>query len=235
MQFFKALLFGSAALVSLVAAQDEPLALTVVPESVEAGQPVTIEYSGDPNVPTTLTLRKGDPNDLDTVETITTSGTGGTITWTPSESLESGEDYALEISQGEDQVNYSGQIVVTGGTGAPTEDDDTSTTQSVATVTESATASPTESATETASESTTVTVTETAESTRSVVATTVRSNTTMTTSTSTSTNTRETSSRTSGSATGTRTAAATETGSAAQLSGNFAFALGAFAAVAYFF
>ncbi|KAH7077756.1 hypothetical protein BKA63DRAFT_601810 [Paraphoma chrysanthemicola] len=64
--------------------------------------------------PTTFILRKGSATGLGTVGTLTTSATGGTFQWTVSSSLVSGGDYALEIRQGSDSPNFSGQFSVRG-------------------------------------------------------------------------------------------------------------------------
>jgi hypothetical protein len=60
-----------ATFVSAVLAQSG-IAFTSVPTSVIAGQTYTITWSGGDNTqPATITLREGDPNNLQTVGTIT--------------------------------------------------------------------------------------------------------------------------------------------------------------------
>lgn len=242
MQFLKALLVGSAALFSMVVAQEEQLAFTVVPSSVVAGQEAIVEYSGNLNAATTIRLRRGDPGDLDILETLTTTATGGEFRWTPETSLENGDDYALEIIQGE-QSNFSGLISVSGGTGEPTEtEDNISTLASDISSTESATETESASQTETESAST---VTEVTSTITSVVQTTLTAsnssmtsigNTTVTTRTRTSTASRtdsETTRRTGASQTAEETSAPTQSGAATEISGNLALVFGAAAAFAY--
>lgn len=78
----------------------------------------------------TITLRKGNPADLDTISVLTckirttlsilaqadsliADATSGTYTWIPDLSLANASDYALEITQG-DEMNYSGEFTLTG-------------------------------------------------------------------------------------------------------------------------
>lgn len=61
----------------------------------------------------TIILRQGPSNNLQDVETLTTSATGGQYIWTPSSSLPNGNNYALQIKQG-DQINYFGPFSVQG-------------------------------------------------------------------------------------------------------------------------
>ena len=82
---------------------------------VKAGQSYTITYSPASDIPTTFVLRKGLSTDLDTVGTLTTSATGGSFTWTVSDDLTNGADYALEIRQEGQKPNYSAQFGLTGG------------------------------------------------------------------------------------------------------------------------
>ncbi|KAI9749118.1 MAG: hypothetical protein M1815_002732 [Lichina confinis] len=125
--------FLGLALASLTVAQGR-VSFTSVPTSVKAGEPVVVEYDGDLTQSATIILRQGDPDDLATVETITrkspkpsfpkligleskltntpASATGGSFTWTPSQDL-NGDDYALEIRQG-DSENFTGLISVSG-------------------------------------------------------------------------------------------------------------------------
>ncbi|THZ03862.1 hypothetical protein D6C93_02782 [Aureobasidium pullulans] len=120
MHFLKTAAFGAFALASLVVAQAPRLSFTSVPTEVTAGQPVTIQYTSQiltAQKPATIVLRKGDPSDLQDVTTLTNNAINGTYTWIPSKSLANASDYALQIAQGY-QVNYSGQITLTGGNAA---------------------------------------------------------------------------------------------------------------------
>lgn len=68
MRFFSTIV-GAAALISSVVAQD--LGITKAPSSVQAGQTYTIEYTAPAGAAVSLILRKGDPNNLDTLTTLT--------------------------------------------------------------------------------------------------------------------------------------------------------------------
>ncbi|KAI9837600.1 MAG: hypothetical protein M1838_004789 [Thelocarpon superellum] len=114
MLFAKALLVGASALISAVAAQSD-LAFTSTFTSVTAGKPVSVTYSGgDKTAPVTISLREGPSNNLGAPTVLTSSSTGGSYTWTPSTSLPSGSDYALQITQGS-AFNYWGPFSITGG------------------------------------------------------------------------------------------------------------------------
>ncbi|KAE8148416.1 hypothetical protein BDV25DRAFT_168430 [Aspergillus avenaceus] len=89
----------------------EAVAFTQWPSTIYAGEPATVDWVGDPNVPTTIILRKGAAKHLDDVEVLTTEGRGGTFTWTPSEEIADGTDYALQIQQAA-SINYSGHVTV---------------------------------------------------------------------------------------------------------------------------
>jgi hypothetical protein len=84
---------------------------------VVAGQTYQVTYSPADNTPTTFILRKGVSTNLDTLATITSTATGGTFSWTVPKDLADGSDYALEIRRG-DEMNYSGQFGLTGGSAA---------------------------------------------------------------------------------------------------------------------
>lgn len=101
-------------LAALAAAQSSVLTFTHVPDPVTDGEAQAITYAtNDTSSPVTIILRQGQSNNLQTVETLTTSATGGQYIWTPSKSLADGSDYALEIMQG-NQVNYFGPFEVQG-------------------------------------------------------------------------------------------------------------------------
>ncbi|KAF3051985.1 hypothetical protein E8E11_010464 [Didymella keratinophila] len=84
---------------------------------VVAGQTYQVTYSPADNTPTTFILRKGVSTNLDTLATLTSTATGGTFSWTVPKDLANGADYALEIRRG-DEINYSGQFGLTGGSAA---------------------------------------------------------------------------------------------------------------------
>ncbi|KAF1969150.1 hypothetical protein BU23DRAFT_243536 [Bimuria novae-zelandiae CBS 107.79] len=110
MRFFEVILSG-AALISAVLAVE----FTSFPQgSVAAGKPITLTYTPKDAV-TTILLKKGPSTDLKTLDTLTTTSTGGSFTWTPPKTLEAGDDYAFEIQQAGAVPNYSGQFALTGG------------------------------------------------------------------------------------------------------------------------
>ncbi|KAI9857320.1 MAG: hypothetical protein M1824_004870 [Vezdaea acicularis] len=114
MHFLKTLFIGASAFAAAVTAQGTGnLAFTSTPTSVTVGQSANITFSGASG-PATIILRKGNPQNLATISTLTTSATGGSFLWTPDSSLVSGTDYALEIDAN-GLVNFSGQFAIVGG------------------------------------------------------------------------------------------------------------------------
>lgn len=140
MRFFEVVLSGAALIAAAWAVE-----FNEVPSTIEAGKSYTITYSPKDNTPTTLILRKGDPDDLGTIATLTTSATGGSFTWTVPSTLVNAKDYALEIVQSGGTPNYSGLIALTGGsasssgTPTPTPSKTSSTTSGSTTKTDSST------------------------------------------------------------------------------------------------
>ncbi|KAF9736157.1 hypothetical protein PMIN06_003787 [Paraphaeosphaeria minitans] len=109
MRFFEIVLSGAALLSAALAVE-----LNSWPESVKAGQTVTLTYSPK-DAATTIILRKGPSTNLDTLQTLTTTSTGGSFEWAVPYSLENGDDYAFEIRQAGAEPNYSGQFALSGG------------------------------------------------------------------------------------------------------------------------
>jgi len=109
MRFFQTLFSGAALLAAATA-----LTIDTWPSSVVAGTSYPIKFSPADSQMYTFVLRKGPSGNLATVGTLTTSATGGVFNWTPSKDLVNGNDYALQIVQG-DQNNYSGLISLSGG------------------------------------------------------------------------------------------------------------------------
>ncbi|KAL5407244.1 hypothetical protein PMIN03_007313 [Paraphaeosphaeria minitans] len=109
MRFFEIVLSGAALLSAALAVE-----LNSWPESVKAGQTVTLTYSPK-DAATTIILRKGPSTNLDTLQTLTTASTGGSFEWAVPYSLENGDDYAFEIRQAGAEPNYSGQFALSGG------------------------------------------------------------------------------------------------------------------------
>lgn len=110
--FTKTLLLG--ALAALAAAQSTVLTFTNVPNPVTDGQAHAITFAtNDTSSPVSIILRQGPSTDLKDVETLTTDARNGQYIWTPSTSLPNGNNYALQIKQG-DQINYFGPFTVQG-------------------------------------------------------------------------------------------------------------------------
>ncbi|KAF7508930.1 hypothetical protein GJ744_008486 [Endocarpon pusillum] len=117
MRFIATLATGAACLATAVA--QVPIAFTSVPVPAIVGQPANITWAGGDGVtPVTITLRKGDPQNLQTISTLTSNGVNGYFLWTPDASLATASDYALQITQGQSDINYSGPFALIGGTGS---------------------------------------------------------------------------------------------------------------------
>ncbi|PGH02994.1 hypothetical protein GX51_04312 [Blastomyces parvus] len=149
-------ILASALLVAAAVAQS--ISFTSFPEDVEAGKPVTITWiGGSDDEPVTITLMKGPSKDLQEVETLTTAGTDGSFTWTPEDDIVNGDDYALRITQG-DELNYTNQFPISGGSGREETPSATVTTPSpTASVTSSPSSGPSNSRNSTTSAPTTIT------------------------------------------------------------------------------
>ncbi|EED13397.1 extracellular matrix protein, putative [Talaromyces stipitatus ATCC 10500] len=102
----------------LMSAMADYVAFTEWPASLTAGQPVTLKWVGGGDAPFTITLRKGASTDLHDVQVLTTAATNGEYTWTPPRDLQNANDYAFQISQG-DQINYTGLLPLSGGSDTP--------------------------------------------------------------------------------------------------------------------
>ena len=97
MHILKTLTLGLFAI--FAAAQSDVLTFTRVPNPITDGENAVILWStNDTNTDVTLTLRKGNPNNLNTVYVITTKGQDGQYIWNPPLWIADGDDYALEIS-----------------------------------------------------------------------------------------------------------------------------------------
>ncbi|MCJ1481637.1 hypothetical protein MMC06_001796 [Schaereria dolodes] len=119
MYFSTTLLVGASFVVAAWA--QNKIAFTQVPSSVTAGDPTTLKWGGgDGTSLVTIELKKGNPDNLQTISVLTGDATGNSYTWTPAKTLVDGTDYALQISQGVDDINYSGQFPLTGGAASAT-------------------------------------------------------------------------------------------------------------------
>ncbi|OGM50683.1 putative extracellular matrix protein [Aspergillus bombycis] len=89
----------------------DALSFTQWPGVIHAGEDNTVKWIGDPDLPTTITLRRGAANNLSDVDVLTRDARGNEYTWKASEDLQDGSDYALKIQQNE-EINYTGHITV---------------------------------------------------------------------------------------------------------------------------
>lgn len=113
--FAKTLLVGACALLASAQQMSKSLTFTNVPVPVIAGNSVPLQYlTNDASTAATIVLRKGLSSDLKTIATLTTTSIGGKFIWTPSTSLVSGSDYALQITQGAN-TNYYGPFTIESG------------------------------------------------------------------------------------------------------------------------
>ncbi|RPA74332.1 hypothetical protein BJ508DRAFT_418679 [Ascobolus immersus RN42] len=122
---------------------DNPLSAPTAGDEFKAGKPVTIVWKPTTEGTITLRLRKGDSNNLDTIQDITKDVPNtGTFTWTPSTKLEGDEDYAIEIIPASGEPNYSPKFALDSN-GSGLSSSSTATTLSTSTKT-STSAKPTE-------------------------------------------------------------------------------------------
>ncbi|KAF2398279.1 hypothetical protein EJ06DRAFT_523132 [Trichodelitschia bisporula] len=94
--------WGAAALfVALLArgASAQAIRFTGAPAEVTVGEETVITWESRYYGPVTITLREGEPSNLQPVRLITTTGNGGAYSWIPDGALEPGDDYALSIEQ----------------------------------------------------------------------------------------------------------------------------------------
>ncbi|KUL86473.1 hypothetical protein ZTR_08112 [Talaromyces verruculosus] len=111
----KYLLVSAGLLASVMA---DYIAFSEWPASLVAGQPVTLKWVGGSDAPATITLRKGASTDLQEIQTLSSSATNGEFNWTPPADLQNADDYAFQITQG-DEINYTGLLPLSGGSDAP--------------------------------------------------------------------------------------------------------------------
>ncbi|GMF77674.1 unnamed protein product [Aspergillus oryzae] len=89
----------------------DALSFTQWPGVIHTGEDNTVKWIGGPDLPTTITLRRGAANDLGDVYVLTRDARGNEYTWKANDDLQDGSDYALQIQQNE-EINYTGHIIV---------------------------------------------------------------------------------------------------------------------------
>lgn len=141
--------FTAAVMAVLAAVASAEVTLTNSDYDIEAGKPFTIEWTGADG-PVTITLKNGDPTDLQTVEVIDSSDSGSSFTWTPPSDLPT-DTYAFEIVDSSGVPNYSPQFQFE-GTASPSSSAAASSTASE-TVASTSASETTASATETTASS----------------------------------------------------------------------------------
>ncbi|KAK5940631.1 hypothetical protein PMZ80_007048 [Knufia obscura] len=128
-------LLAAAPLLALAVAQN--IAFTSTPAVVEAGESYNITWGGGDGTGVTLTLRRGNPKDLTTVDTLADNLMESYYVWEAPSSLEDGDDYALQITQGQSDINYSGLFTVEGGESSSSSSSSASASNATATSTAS--------------------------------------------------------------------------------------------------
>ncbi|KAI9647562.1 hypothetical protein NHQ30_003947 [Ciborinia camelliae] len=141
-------LFLAAAAATLASAVE----LTNPSFNVAAGSPFNITWA-NADGPVTLTLKDGPSTNLHTVTVIGSGLTGGSHTWTPPVSLDSGI-YAIEISDSSSDPNYSVQFPIAAAAGSSISSSYSGTSSSTSETSSSTSGSSTASSTSGSSSST---------------------------------------------------------------------------------
>ncbi|KAK1075814.1 hypothetical protein LTR12_001426 [Friedmanniomyces endolithicus] len=130
----------ASAFAAIAAAQSKVLNFTAVPAPFTDGQAYALTYAtNDTNSPVTIVLLQGpSATGLQPVATLNSDIHGGQYVWTPPTTLPAGNDYALQISQG-NQVNYYGPFQVLAATAPASSSSSSAATSSSATTTAAAT------------------------------------------------------------------------------------------------
>ncbi|KAK5056144.1 hypothetical protein LTR84_012697 [Exophiala bonariae] len=132
--------FASASLITCALAQAR-LAFESVPAVAVTGETYNITWGGGDGSAVTITLRKGDPNDLTTVGILGEGISRDFFEWEVSDSLKPDDDYALQITQGQDAINYSGLFTINAGNGTTSNSTTTAAGNSTASITSTGTLS----------------------------------------------------------------------------------------------
>lgn len=177
--------FTAALMAVLAAVASAEVTLTNSDYDIKAGEPFTIEWTGADG-PVTITLKNGDPLNLQTVDVIDSSDSGSSFTWTPPSDLPT-DTYAFEIVDSSGVPNYSPQFQFE-GTASPSSTAASSTEASVTTTASETSASATET---TASSDSSVTSASTSGSSSSTASSTTSSSASSTSASATPTSTPE--------------------------------------------
>lgn len=129
-----AIIVAAMALAQLAAAGLNGFIEPTTSQVVEAAKPFEITWKADGGKTVTITLRKGDSKNLDTLEDIARHVENtGKLTWTPAGDLEKGADYALQIKDDESgEINYTGLFSINSNV-APSDKPKSTTVSSTAT------------------------------------------------------------------------------------------------------
>ena len=110
-------IFACASVIATAIAQSTSrIAFTVLPQTIQAGQDITLHWGGGDGSPVTLTLQQGTTQNLQTVELLTGSASGYSYTFKVPTNLPNADNYAFRIQQGDSEPNYTGMIALIGGT-----------------------------------------------------------------------------------------------------------------------
>lgn len=180
MRFITVTVAVFASLLSVVSAKDPivfPNAFSAPQpgEVIKAGTDYTVKWDPSPKIEKVkLILRKGKSDDLDNVATLATIKNEGSYKWSVDKSLPSGKDYALQIVDDTNDLefNHTGQFVILSEVPAAEEEESSSTASASGTSTKTATEESTEtgapsSTMVTSTKSSTATETETSTKTSS--------------------------------------------------------------------
>ncbi|BFZ62149.1 hypothetical protein YB2330_003231 [Saitoella coloradoensis] len=108
---------AAALLAKSVLAQENAILAPSAGSEIAAGQDFLIRWSPTTTGSVTLTLRKGDPNNFDTIGTIASGlNNNGSYTWAVRDTLTPADDYAVQITDDTDEsTNYSHLFSIVSG------------------------------------------------------------------------------------------------------------------------
>ncbi|KAK0255619.1 hypothetical protein LTR91_002572 [Friedmanniomyces endolithicus] len=129
----------ASAFAAIAAAQSKVLNFTAVPAPFTDGQAYALTYAtNDTTSPVTIVLLQGpSATGLQPIATLNADIHGGQYVWTPPTTLPAGNDYALQILQG-NQVNYYGPFQILAATAPASSSTSSTATSSSATTTAAA-------------------------------------------------------------------------------------------------